>query len=196
MRKWAGSIAILLGGLVLAGSVWADDAPPAEAKKPAKDHPVAAGSFLEKFLAPKISSRLTTDAVAITNFADPNANPWVRDTQLVGRVEKGTVSAAMGAAKQYVLHSLQLDTMTIPISAGSSGLLGGSNETMRLRFGISHMTPRADLMIPSSHGHIRLSADVRGSFATGYETEGSRFGVDVSVDPLRHQATFGLARRF
>ena len=183
-------LAITAAGLISAGSALAADDP-----KPPK---VLPRGFYQQFLAPKISSRLNGEIEAATEFTNRAANPWTRDTHTVGRIEQGAIYAAKAALKQYAIDSLRLNAWSVAIPGthlGGAGTSGDDGAT-RLRFGISHMTPRADVLIPSTHGRVVFSADVRGRVATSFESHASTFSVGVSFDPVDRSGACSLVRRF
>lgn len=183
-------LAISAAGLISAASALAAD----DAKQPAP----APRGFYQQFLAPKISSRLNGEIEAATEFTNRAANPWTRDTHTVGRIEKGALYAAKTALKQYAIDSLGLNARSFALPGTHLGGAGtpGDDGATRVRFGISHMTPRADVLIPSTHGRIVFSADVRGRVATSFESHASTFSVGVSYDPVDNSGACSLVRRF
>jgi hypothetical protein len=187
-------LAIVAAGLVLGGTAFAQD----DAKPPAKQPLVAPHNFYKQFLTPKIDSRLNGEIEAATEFTNPDANPWTRDVHTVNRIEKGALYAAKTAFKQYAIDSLKLNTWSVALPSAHTGVLSTSGDDggMRLRFGISHLTPRADVMIPSAHGKVVFSADVRGRVATSFESHASTFSFGVSYDPVDNSAACSLVRRF
>ena len=196
-------IAILTAGLVLATTARAAD----EVKKPAtpsatteelKKTAVPPTGFYRKFLEPRMTSKLTGDVASAAEFADRSANPWTRDDQAVSRIQKNAISATKRALKQYAIASLRVDAWSVPLFKTGSGFgtVGGQDSRARLRFGISHMTPRADIQIPSGRGNASFSIDARGAMDMSYESKASNFGLGVSYDVPAHTAFFTLSRRF
>jgi hypothetical protein len=193
-RRCLRFLALLPAGLALAGTCAAADVN--DAKKPPP--PVPRG-FFQKFLSPTMSSRLDGEASAVAELTNPAANPWMRDEHTVTRIERGALYAATGALKQYAMHALQLDVLSIPVIGGNGigvGAAPADTGGTRLRFGISHLTPRADLLIPSAHGRVVVSADARGRVSTSFDAPATKLNIGVAYDPLAHSGEFSLCRRF
>ena len=155
--------------------------------------------FLNKFLTPGMTSKLNGDVSAANEFVDLRANPWTRDDQTISRIERNAFSATKRALKQYVIESMRVDAWSVPLfQAGGSkfGTVGGETSRARLRFGISHLTPRAELSIPSGRGNASFSFNARGAMGVSFDSKASNFAVGVAVDPKAHTASFTLNRRF
>ena len=186
-------IAIIAAGLALAAT---DEA--ADAVK-IKKRPVAPHGFYEKFLAPRMTSGLSREVVAADYYVNPTASPWTRDNEAVSRIEKGAIRATKSAVKRYAIESLGIDTWSVPLVGGRGSGLGAfktDSGGARLRFGISHLAPRAEVLIPATHGRVAFSADVRGRLATSFESSSTNFRVGVSYDAPAHAGSFLLIRRF
>jgi hypothetical protein len=184
-------IVLVAAGLVLAGAVNAAD----EATKPK----AAPRGFLEKFLAPRMETRLSGEVQAADHFANPAANPWTTDQGTVSRVERGAIRATKGAVKRYAIESLGIDSWSLPLSGGTgSGLDALKTESggTRLRFGFSHMAPRAEVLIPVNFGNVAVSADAAGRMGASFEMPSSSFRVGASVDPRAHEGSFAVSCRF
>ena len=184
-------IAIVAAGLALAGAV--------EAAEQVKKRPAAPHGFYEKFLAPRMTSGLNGEVAAAAFYANPAANPWTRDNGTVQRIEKGAIRATTGALKRYAIESLGIDTWSLPLFGGGGSGLGAlktDSGGTRLRFGFSHLAPRAEVLIPSAHGRVAFSADARGRLGTSFESTSSNFRFGVSYDAPSHAGTFSLIRRF
>jgi len=189
--------AFLIGGLVVATGAFAADEikmrPPAEKK-----------NFYRNFLAPQMKTRLNGEEFAATQFADRSANEWMRDDQTVERVQKNAIAATKKALKRYAIESMRIDTWSLPLfrsargndGAGGAPGLGGEVQRARLRFGISHMSPRAELVIPATQGKVAISANTRGMFGATFESPGSDVRFGLTYDASSHAATFVLNRRF
>jgi hypothetical protein len=191
VRATARWTAILAAGLALAGSADAAD----KAKKP----PVAPHGFYAKFLAPRMTSRLNGEFQAASYFASPTANPWTRDNGTVLRIEKEAIRATTSAVKRYAIESLGIDAWSLPLFGGNGtglGALKTASGGARLRFGFAHQAPRAEVLIPASHGRVTFSADARGRLATSFESSASNFRVGVAYDAPAHAGSFSLIRRF
>src|SRR5262245_6303492 len=162
-------------------------------------------SFLNNYLAPRMESRLAGQAQAADAYANPDANPWTRDHETVRRVESEAIRAGKKAIKKYLVDSLRIDTWSIPLfetgkraGPGPVGVGGGMNgdSRARLRFGVSHLTPKAELTIPATYGRVAVGADARGAVNATYESHSYTFRVDVSYDSREHTGMFLLGRRF
>jgi hypothetical protein len=186
-------IAIIAAGLALAAAAEAADT--VQLKKP----PAAPRGFYEKFLAPRMSSGLNREAAAAAFFANPAANPWTQDNETVSRIEKGALHATKSALKRYAIESMGIDAWSLPlVGGGGRGLDALKTESggTRLRFGISHLAPRAEVLVPSSHGRVAFSLDARGRLATSFESTAANFRLGVSYDVPGHAGAFSLIRRF
>jgi hypothetical protein len=184
-------IAVVAAGLVLAGA--------AEAADQVKKRPVVRHGFYERFLAPRMTSGLNREASAAAFYANPAANPWTQDHETVSRVEKGAIRATKGALKQYAIEGLGIDAWSLPLFGGRGtglGALKNDSGGTRLRFGFSHLAPRAEVLIPATHGRVAVSADARGRLGTSFESATSNFRIGVSYDAPSHSGTFSLTRRF
>lgn len=157
-------------------------------------------SFYKSYLAPRMDSRLQGEAAAADEYANPAANPWTRDHKTVERIEAGAIKAGKKALKRYFLDSLRIDSWSIPLfetgKAGGSPGMAARDSRARLRFGVSHLTPRAELSIPVNYGRVGLRADVRGAMDVSFESQSYTFRVDASVDPREHIGTITIGRRF
>jgi hypothetical protein len=186
-------IAIVAAGLALAAAAEAADT--VKIKKP----PAAPRGFYEKFLAPRMTSGLNQEVSAAAYFANPTASPWTRDNETVSRIEKGAIRATKSALKRYAIESMGIDAWSLPlVGGGGRGLDALKTESggARLRFGISHLAPRAEVLIPATHGRVAFSADARGRLATSFESTAANFRLGVSYDVPGHAGTFLLIRRF
>jgi hypothetical protein len=184
-------MAMAAAGLALASAV--------EAADQVKKRPTAPRGFYERFLAPRMASGLNREVQAAAFFANPTANPWTQDNGTVLRIEKGAIRATTGALKQYAIESLGIDTWSLPLFGGKGtgiGALKTDSGGARLRFGFSHLAPRAEVLIPAAHGRVAFSADARGNIATSFQSANSSFRFGVSYDAPAHSGTFSLVRRF
>ena len=191
VRTAARWTAMVAAALALASAV--------EAADQVKKRPAAPQGFYAKFLAPRMTSGLNGEVQAAAYFANPAANPWTRDNGTVLRIEKGAIRATKSALKRYAIESLGIDTWSVPLFGGNgSGLSALKTDSggTRLRFGFSHLAPRAEVLIPAAHGRVAFSADARGRLATSFESVTSNFRVGVSYDAPAHSGTFSLIRRF
>ena len=186
--RWS---AIVMAGLALAGAAAAAD----EVKKT----PAVPRGFFAKFLAPRMASGLNGEIVAATNFANHAADPWTKDAGTVSRIERGAIHATTSALKHYAIESLGIDAWSLPLHRGAgTGLDALRNDSggTRLRFGIAHLAPRAEVLIPATHGRVAVSVDTRGRLGTSFESASSNFRVGLSYDAPSHAGTFSLSRRF
>ena len=184
-------IAIVAAGLALAGA--------AKAADQVKKRSAAPHGFYERFLAPRMTSGLNGEVAAAALYANPAANPWTRDNGTVLRIEKDAIRATKSALKNYAIESLGIDTWSLPLFGGGGrgvGALKTDSGGTRLRFGFSHLAPRAEVLIPSAHGRVAFSADARGRLGTSFESVTSKFRFGVSYDAPSHSGTFSLTRRF
>ena len=186
--RWIG---LVTAGLALAGAAAAAD----EVKK----RPVAPRGFFAKFLAPRMTSGLSGEIAAAATFASPATNPWTRDNGTVLRVEKSAIHATRSALKHYAIESLGIDAWSLPLfRGGGTGLDALRNDSggTRLRFGFSHLAPRAEVLIPVNAGRVALSADAMGRMGATFETPTSSLRFGASVDTRAHGGTFALTCRF
>lgn len=184
-------IGIVAAGIAFMGVAAADDI----ARKP----PPPSKGFYAKYLTPRMDSRLTGEIAAATEFMDRTANPWTKDYQTVGRIEKGAFRATKSALKQYAIHGMKLDAWSVPLGRGQETGLGALRDDsggVRLRFGISHLTPRADVLIPGANGRVVVTFDARGRLGTSFESHASNFSLGVGYDPSDNSGSFALTRRF
>lgn len=191
VRMTARWMAMVAAGLALASAV--------EAADQVKKAPAAPRGFYAKFLAPRMTSGLSGEVQAAAYFANPAANPWTQDNGTVQRIEKGAIHATKSALKRYAIESLGIDAWSLPLFGGGGtglGALKTDSGGARLRFGFSHLAPRAEVLIPAAHGRVTFSADARGRLATSFESAASNFRVGVSYDAPAHAGTFSLIRRF
>jgi hypothetical protein len=151
--------------------------------------------FMNSFLAPRLNSRLGGLRAAVTEFSDPNANPWTRTWETQDDVRRNATSAAKSAAKRYALERLNLAGWSLPLGGShEKGVAAFRTESggPRLRFGFSHLAPRVDVLFPLQNGKIAFSADPLGRVGTSYEAPGGRLRFGLALDPRDHTATFGL----
>jgi hypothetical protein len=191
MARTTRCIAIMAAGLALAGA--------AEAADSVKKRPAVQHGFYSRFLAPQMTSGLNAEVAAAAYFASPTANPWTQDNGTVSRIERSALHATTGALKQYAIESLGIDAWSLPLFGGGGNgqhPLKTESGGTRLRFGFSHMAPRAEVLIPATHGRVAFSADARGRVATSFESATSNFRFGVSYDAPAHAGTFSLIRRF
>ena len=182
--------------LVAAGLAWVGAAQAADEAKPTKADP---HGFFAKYLAPRMDIRLHGEFDAANRFANPSTNPWTRDDGTVSRVERQAIRATTSAVKRYAIESLGIDAWSLPLFGGNGRGLGAfktASGGARLRFGFSHLAPRAEVLIPAAHGRVTFSADVRGRLATSFESTASNFRVGVAYDAPAHAGSFSLIRRF
>jgi hypothetical protein len=186
--------------LLARGIVCAADEKPNEVKK-IRFEP---RSFYSSYLVPRMDSRLQGEATAAIEYANPAANPWTRDPETVHRVQADAIRAGKKAVKRYFVDAMRIDTWSIPLFETHAAKIGGPVDTglvagdtrARLRFGISHLTPRAELTIPATYGRVAVSADGRGAVGAAFESHSYTFRVGVSYDPQDHSGTFTLGGRF
>jgi hypothetical protein len=160
---------------------------------------VGVPSFFSTVLAPRLDARLNRDASAAVDFTNRSANPWTRDMGAVSRLEKSTIRATTGAMKRYAIERLGIDQWSLPLVGGSGrGLAALRTDSggTRLRFGFSHMAPRAEVLVPALQGRFAVSLDARGRVGASYETKSSDLRIGTSIDPASRDATLGLIRRF
>ena len=151
--------------------------------------------FLNSFLAPRLNARLGGLRAAVTEFSDPNANPWTRTWETQDQVRRSAESATKSALKRYALDRLSLTGWSVPLGAShGKGVSAFRTESggPRLRFGFSHRAPRVDVLFPLDKGKVAFSADPLGRVGTSFETSSGRLRFGLSLDPREHEATFGL----
>lgn len=187
----------MAAGLVFAGLTNAADVSgrPDDAKKTK----LAPHGFFAKYVAPRMDIRLSSEVQAAVFLTNPGANPWTQDDGTVSRVGRQAIRATKGAMKNYAIQSLGIDQWSIPLVGGSGrGLdaLKTDSGGPRLRFGFSHLAPRAEVLFPVNDGRVAFSADVMGRVGANFETPSSTFRVGATVDPGDHSGTFGLTCRF
>lgn len=196
-RKWFLRIAAGCAFLALAGgTVHAAD----DKANPVSKVRFVPRNFYSSYLAPRMDSRLQGEAAAAAEYANPLANPWTRDHDTVQRVEASVIRAGKKAVKRYVLDSLGITSWSIPLFetgklSGAPGAAGGDSRA-RLRFGVSHLTPHAELTIPAAYGRVGLSADARGAVGATFESRSYTFRFGVAIDPREHTGAITLGRRF
>jgi hypothetical protein len=195
-------IVMLAAGLALAiGPARAD-----EPKRPvtskvteATKAPVVPHGFFERFLAPRVAAGLYGETDAAVTFSNHAANPWTRDNETVGRIGTDALRETKRAVKRYAIESLGVDRWSVPLLANAGSRMDSrmtSARGTRLRFGISHMSPRADVTIPVANGRFAVSVNTRGELDADFETVSRNFRMGISFDPAEHSATFSLARLF
>ena len=156
--------------------------------------------FFHSYLAPRMSARLSgSRAAVVTEFGLPSANPWTRADNTEDDVRRGAVRAMKGAVKRYALERLNLTGWSLPLRSGSvRGAAAFRTESggPRLRFGFSHLSPRAEVLLPVDSGRVSVSADLFGRVGTSFETPNSRLRVGAYVDPRERAATASLGISF
>jgi len=160
---------------------------------------VAPTGFYRKFFEPRMTSRLNGEFSAAAEFADPAANPWTKDGQTVSRIERNAIRATKKALKQYAVESLHIDSWSVPLfKTGGSGLgsVGDESSRARLRFGISHLRPRAEVQIPSARGQATFSIDGLGGMGASFQSKTSNFSLGVSYNVPTHAGWFSISRTF
>jgi|WetSurMetagenome_2_1015567.scaffolds.fasta_scaffold271418_2 hypothetical protein len=202
-RTVALGFAVALAGAALcAGSARAEDHErPTQPQRPPlrMKSVVSAPSFFNSVLAPRLDRGLNHDSAAALDFTNRAANPWTRDVGAVSRFEKTTIRATTGAMKRYAIDQLGIEGWSLPLVGGSgSGLAALRTDSggTRLRFGFAHMAPRAEVLVPSTQGRFAVSLDARGRVGASYQANGSDLRIGTAIDPLAHDLTFGLTRRF
>jgi hypothetical protein len=161
---------------------------------------IRAKSFYESYLALPMSHGLRDETgPAAEAFTVPTASFWARDLVTVQRVEGRSIRAVERSLKGYVIERLGIERWSLPLFGG-----GGRNSTppgreagaTKLRFGFSHMAPRADLLIPAGGGRVTVSADARGRLGTTFEPATSRLRIAADVDVPERTAVARLSVRF
>lgn len=164
-------------------------------------NPSESSTFFHSYLAPRMTAKLSGSRPAVVaEFAIPHANPWTRAADTEDEVRRGAVKAAKSAVKRYALERLNLTGWSVPL--GSAGQARGAaafrteSGGARLRFGFSHRSPRAEVLLPVDKGRVSVSADLFGRIGTSFETPTGRLRVGAYVDPHDHTATAGLTVSF
>ena len=201
--RFAAKLGTLAAGTVLvARGALADDAkivpspPELVRREPAKK----STSFLVRYLAPSVDARLRDSTDAALDFVNRAGNPWTHDPLAVGRVEQNALSATSRAFRRYAIERLGLDAWSLPLTGGMGGrgldALRSSNDGPRLRFGISHLAPKAEVSIPTGGARFAVSLDARGRIGMTFERASGSLRLGATLDPVDHDATLGLIRRF
>lgn len=188
---------VLAARCALAGDATVAPPPPELARKA----PVRkSSSFLAGYLAPSVDARLRDNTAAALDFVNRTSNPWTHDPLAVGRVEQNALSATTNAVKRYAIERLGLDAWSLPLTGGTGGrgldAFRSSNDGPRLRFGISHLAPKAEVSIPTGGARFALSLDARGRLGMTFERASGSLRLGATLDPVAHDATLGLIRRF
>ena len=156
--------------------------------------------FYETELAPRMAAERHDDLWVGTNFGIPESTVWARDPATVSLVEGHTIRSIGDAFKGYALEQLGIDRWSFPVAGrtGRSGHVAVSGPTsgVRLRFGVSHLAPRADLLIPTSAGRVALSVDARGRFQATFEPVSSRLRFAADADVPARTASVALSAQF
>ena len=192
-RTW---ILTALALVVLAPCNAADPTLPPSLRQPAPTFTAHRG-FYETELAPRMSAERHDDLRVAANFGIPEATVWARDPATVALVEGHTIRSIGDAFKGYALEQLGIDRWSFPV-AGRSGraAVSGPPAGVRLRFGISRLAPRADLLIPAGAGRVALSVDAHGRFQASFEPVSSRIRFAADADVPARTATVGVSARF
>jgi len=199
-------MALLFAGFMLATGATAGE----EAKKPVaaptpatidsmKKTVVAPTGFYRNFFEPRMTSRLNGEFSAAAEFANPAANPWTKDHETVSRIQRDAIGATKRALKQYAIASLHIDAWSLPLSktGGSSfGSVGNESSRARMKFGISHLAPRAEVLIPSARGNASFSFDARGALGASFQSKASNFSLGLSYNVPAHAGSFSISRSF
>ena len=195
---------VAAGLLLTATAALADDHRPlpTQALAPSDDAP--SSTFLNRVIMPRVDLRLRGSSAAALDFAsfrtNPLANPWTRDRAAVEQVGTLALNATKDAVKRYAIDRLGLDNWSLPL-AGSKGTGVDSLRTdsggTRLRFGVAHMAPKAELMIPSGNtGRVTFGLDGRGRMSAGFENASAHLRVGGSYDPSSHDLNAVFVTRF
>ena len=195
--RWFRWIVMAAAGLALAGRSYAagDPKQPDDAKKPK----VEPHGFFSRYVAPRMDARLNGEVQAALFLTNPTANPWTTDRGTVSRVGRSAINATTGAMKLYAIESLGINAWSVPLFGGTgTGLDALKTESggARLRFGISHSAPRAEVLLPVDAGHVALSADAMGRVGATFETPSTNFRLGASFNPRGHDGAFSLTCRF
>lgn len=169
-----------------------------ERKAPAARH--TPRDFWNGYLAPTMTKDLADDSAAFRRAqAGPLANPWTRNRAADANVGHDAFGALKGAVKNYLIERLDVASWSIPLL----GRRGEARTTTaperggpRVRFGVAHMAPKAEVVVSSERGRFAFSADARGRVGTSFETSSSHLRFSADLDPLAHDATIGLTARF
>jgi hypothetical protein len=159
--------------------------------------------FGEAYLKPRMMAVFPLEnTLATADLRNPSSNPVARDPATLARVQKGATRAIKGALKTYAIEGIGINRWTIRLTnregeqqqakAASLDDTGG----VRIRFGVSHLAPRADLLIPVDAGRVVVGADARGNVRTIFEPAASRLRVAADYDVPGHLATVRLGMRF
>lgn len=172
-------------------------------RAPERKAPVAVQAprdFLNGYLAPTMRKDLADDSAAFTRAqAGPLANPWTRDPAAGAAIGHDAFGALKGAVKNYLIEKLDVASWSLPLVGrrGDAGPVHRADRSgTRVRFGVAHMAPKAEIVVSSARGRFAFSADARGRVGTSFETPSSRLRISAGIDSLAHDATFGLAARF
>ena len=163
-----------------------------------KYHPTK--GFYESYLVARLSHGLRDEIEpAADPFAISTSNLWARDSVAVQRVEGRAIRSVTGALKGFLIERIGFDRWSLPLTRGGSrspAAPGNGAGGMRVRFGFSHMAPRADFLIPVAAGRVVVSASARGRVGTTFEPTTSRLRLVADVDVPEHVATVHLGLRF
>jgi hypothetical protein len=158
--------------------------------------------FGEAYLKPRMMAVFPLEnTLATADLRDPSSNPVARDPATLARVQKGATRAIKGALKTYAVEGLGINRWTIRLTnrEGEQQRASSPDDTrgdVRVRFGVSHLAPRADLLIPVGAGRVVVGADARGNFRTIFEPGASKLRVATDYDVPGHIATVRLGMRF
>jgi hypothetical protein len=190
-------LAAAVGVLLVAGAACAEEPGP---PKLLIGHGSEARTFIHAFLAPRMAARLGDDpAGRASDPSDPAAKAWTQDTGASSRVGRNAISAATSAIQKYALERLNVDAWSIPLLHRAGTKVSGDTAVStgpRLRFGIVHMSPRAEVVVPAGDGRFAFSADLRGNLAASFETAGARVRLAASVDVSGRNSSVFLSKRF
>lgn len=195
--------ALFAAAVAVSAAVWAADGPTAPPVVMAAPSAPAAGSesrsFIQSYLAPKMSARLGNSRAAVhSEFASPN--PWtsrIEDTE--DQVRRGAIKATKSALKKYALERLNLTGWSVPLRSGQAkGVQAFRTESggPRLRLGFSHRAPNAEAVIPLDRGRLSFSASLLGRVGTSFETPGGKLRVGAYFDPQEDAATAAVSFAF
>lgn len=184
--------------LAAVGGVRAADEPPKLAAAPPPGSETA--SFFHSYLNPRMAARLGSERAAVdADFGSASVNPWTRNLETEDRIRRGAIRATKSALKRYAMERLNIDGWSLPLVSGRArGISAFRTESggPRLRFGISHLTPKAEVLVPLGSGRVTFGADALGRVGTSYEMLGSTLRVSGSFDPKDHRAAAGLTFGF
>jgi hypothetical protein len=173
---------------------------PAPARIRAKYSPL--DKFGEAYLRPRMMAVFPLEnTLATADLRNPSSNPVERDPATLARVQKGATRAIKGALKTYAVEGLGINRWTIRLTnrEGEQQRASSPDDTrgdVRVRFGVSHLAPRADLLIPVGAGRVVVGADARGNVRTILEPGASKLRVAADYDVPGHIATVRLGVRF